>query len=131
MIALSTPAKEAIKTSLATIIAYANALQLITALLWPRSSRGDPEEASTALAATQQQLYRSYLWLVGSSATIANGLMDLYQRTSGFGHLLIVSYDAANERELWEQSLWLLSEAALSRCRSSKRLASTNAGEQP
>jgi alkanesulfonate monooxygenase SsuD/methylene tetrahydromethanopterin reductase-like flavin-dependent oxidoreductase (luciferase family) len=48
------------------------------------------------------------LWFVGSPQTVADRIFDLQDRTGGFGHLLIVSYDATNELEPWERSLRLL-----------------------
>ena len=48
------------------------------------------------------------LWFVGSPQTVADRIIDLQDRTGGFGHLLIVSYDATNELEPWERSLRLL-----------------------
>jgi uncharacterized membrane protein YccC len=42
---------------------------LISALLWPRSSRGDLEKASRELAATQHQLYRTYRGLMAGQGT--------------------------------------------------------------
>ena len=35
-------------------------------------------------------------------------IIDLQDRTGGFGHLLIVSYDATNELQPWERCLRLL-----------------------
>jgi len=48
------------------------------------------------------------LWFVGSPQTVADRILDLQDRTGGFGHLLIVSYDATNELQAWERSLRLL-----------------------
>lgn len=48
------------------------------------------------------------LWFVGSPQTVANRILDLHERTGGFGRLLIVSYDATDELEPWERSLQLL-----------------------
>ena len=48
------------------------------------------------------------LWFVGSPQTVADRILDLQTRTGGFGHLLIVSYDATNELQPWERSLRLL-----------------------
>jgi alkanesulfonate monooxygenase SsuD/methylene tetrahydromethanopterin reductase-like flavin-dependent oxidoreductase (luciferase family) len=48
------------------------------------------------------------LWFVGSPQTVAERILDLQDRTGGFGHLLIVSYDATNELQAWERSLQLL-----------------------
>jgi alkanesulfonate monooxygenase SsuD/methylene tetrahydromethanopterin reductase-like flavin-dependent oxidoreductase (luciferase family) len=38
------------------------------------------------------------LCLVGSPKTVADRIMDLQEQTGGFGCLLLVSYDAADER---------------------------------
>jgi alkanesulfonate monooxygenase SsuD/methylene tetrahydromethanopterin reductase-like flavin-dependent oxidoreductase (luciferase family) len=48
------------------------------------------------------------LWFVGSPETVAGRILDLQERTGGFGYLEIVSYDATNEAEPWERSLRLL-----------------------
>ncbi len=48
------------------------------------------------------------LWFVGSPQTVTDRIIDLQDRTGGFGHLLIVSYDATNELDPWERSLRLL-----------------------
>ncbi len=55
----------------------------------------------------------SNIWLTtsglsGPPQTVADRIIDLQDRTGGFGHLLIVSYDATNELEPWERSLRLL-----------------------
>ena len=54
--------------------------------------------------------------MVGSPQTVADRIMDLYRQTGGFGHLLIVSYDSAEEREAWDRSLRLLMDEVLPRC---------------
>ena len=62
------------------------------------------------------------LWFVGSPQTVADRIMDLYQQTGGFGHLLIVSYDATDEHESWDRSLRLLMDEVLPRCQTSNHL---------
>ena len=57
-----------------------------------------------------------HLWFVGSPATVAERIQGLQETTGGFGHLVIVSYDCANEREAWEQSLRLLINDVLPCC---------------
>ena len=56
------------------------------------------------------------LWMVGSPQTVADKIMALYEHTGGFGHLTMVSYDSAEEKESWEQSLRLMIEEVLPRC---------------
>lgn len=58
------------------------------------------------------------LWFVGSPGTVADRILDLQAKTGGFGHLLIVSYDATGEREAWNRSLQLLMNEVLPRCQS-------------
>ena len=66
---------------------------------------------------------------VRGSRTPANGhitdlfgrIMDLQAQTGGFGHLLIVSYDATDERASWDRSLQLLMNDVLPRCQISDR----------
>lgn len=50
----------------------------------------------------------THLWLVGSPATVARRIGELSAGTGGFGHLLLVSYDATEERAAWERSQQLL-----------------------
>jgi alkanesulfonate monooxygenase SsuD/methylene tetrahydromethanopterin reductase-like flavin-dependent oxidoreductase (luciferase family) len=64
------------------------------------------------------------LWLVGSPETVADKIFDLQERTGGFGHLLVVSYDASNELESWERSLRLLMEEVAPRCKAHGRFRS-------
>ena len=56
------------------------------------------------------------LWLVGSPETVADRILDLQAQTGGFGHLLIVAYDAIDERQSWDRSLQLLMNEVLPRC---------------
>ena len=55
------------------------------------------------------------LWLVGSPETVADRILDLQAQTGGFGHLLIVAYDAIDERQSWDRSLQLLMNEVLPR----------------
>ncbi len=48
------------------------------------------------------------LWFVGSPQTVADRILDLQERTGGFGYLLIVSYDATNGLQTSARSLRLL-----------------------
>jgi alkanesulfonate monooxygenase SsuD/methylene tetrahydromethanopterin reductase-like flavin-dependent oxidoreductase (luciferase family) len=54
-----------------------------------------------------------HLWFVGSPTTVTRRIQELQAGTGGFGHLLMVSYDAMNERKPWERSLRLLVEEVL------------------
>ncbi len=47
---------------------------LISTLLWPRSSRGDLEEASRELSATQRQLHQSYRGLMAGQGSAEDSL---------------------------------------------------------
>ena len=71
------------------------------------------------------------LWLVGSPQTVADRILDLHDQTGGFGHLTIVSYNAADERESWERSLRLLINEVLPRCQGSRPYATEGAGAMP
>jgi alkanesulfonate monooxygenase SsuD/methylene tetrahydromethanopterin reductase-like flavin-dependent oxidoreductase (luciferase family) len=55
------------------------------------------------------------LWFVGAPQTVADRIMDLQERTGGFGYLLTVSYDSAEEHDPWVRSLRLLIEEVLPR----------------
>lgn len=70
------------------------------------------------------------LWFVGSPATVAARILDLHEQTGGFGHLLIVCYDAADERGAWERSLRLLVKEVLPLCLASGRLNGAYSGGQ-
>jgi alkanesulfonate monooxygenase SsuD/methylene tetrahydromethanopterin reductase-like flavin-dependent oxidoreductase (luciferase family) len=59
------------------------------------------------------------LWLVGSPETVAKRVLELQEQTGGFGHLVAVSYDAAEEIEAWERSLRLLVEEVVPACQTS------------
>ena len=56
------------------------------------------------------------LWFVGSPSTVTQRIQQLQEGTGGFGRLLVVSYDAMDERESWERSLRLLTEEVLPGC---------------
>lgn len=56
------------------------------------------------------------LWFVGSPETVGRRISRFQEETGGFGHLLIVSYDARDERVTWERSLDLLTREVLPRC---------------
>jgi alkanesulfonate monooxygenase SsuD/methylene tetrahydromethanopterin reductase-like flavin-dependent oxidoreductase (luciferase family) len=56
------------------------------------------------------------LWLVGSPETVAERVLDLQEQTGGFGYLVAVSYDAAEESEAWERSQRLLVEEVVPAC---------------
>jgi alkanesulfonate monooxygenase SsuD/methylene tetrahydromethanopterin reductase-like flavin-dependent oxidoreductase (luciferase family) len=51
-----------------------------------------------------------HLWFIGSPATVTRRIQQLQDGTGGFGRLLVVSYDAINERQSWERNLQLLVE---------------------
>jgi alkanesulfonate monooxygenase SsuD/methylene tetrahydromethanopterin reductase-like flavin-dependent oxidoreductase (luciferase family) len=70
-----------------------------------------------------------HLWFVGSPQTVAEQIIHLHQQTGGFGRLLIVSYDATDEREAWERSLRLLMEEVLPRCQTTYLVAATPSEE--
>lgn len=53
------------------------------------------------------------LWLVGSPETVAAKVLDIHKKTGGFGYLVAVSYDTADEMSSWEQSLRLLIEEVI------------------
>jgi alkanesulfonate monooxygenase SsuD/methylene tetrahydromethanopterin reductase-like flavin-dependent oxidoreductase (luciferase family) len=56
------------------------------------------------------------IWIVGSPDTVLGRIRELQQGSGGFGRLLIVSYDAQNERAVWQRSLELLIGQVLPRC---------------
>jgi alkanesulfonate monooxygenase SsuD/methylene tetrahydromethanopterin reductase-like flavin-dependent oxidoreductase (luciferase family) len=69
------------------------------------------------------------LWLVGSPATVARRIDDLQERTGGFGHLILVSYDASSERGPWQRSLRMLVDDVLPACGAASSRFDAAAGE--
>ena len=57
-----------------------------------------------------------HLWLVGSPETVASRINALQDDTGGFGYLLMLSYDALDERDSWLRSLRLLVDEVLPQC---------------
>jgi alkanesulfonate monooxygenase SsuD/methylene tetrahydromethanopterin reductase-like flavin-dependent oxidoreductase (luciferase family) len=56
------------------------------------------------------------LWIVGSPATVAGRIRDLQMSSGGFGRLLIVCYDAQDERAVWHRSLEMLMQQVHPMC---------------
>ncbi|MBS0559676.1 MAG: LLM class flavin-dependent oxidoreductase [Proteobacteria bacterium] len=56
-------------------------------------------------------------WLVGSPATVAEKLEQVYADVGGFGHLLVFGFDYAENPAAWQNSLRLLKEDVLPRVR--------------
>jgi alkanesulfonate monooxygenase SsuD/methylene tetrahydromethanopterin reductase-like flavin-dependent oxidoreductase (luciferase family) len=67
-------------------------------------------------AAVDLEYVADHLWLVGSPGTVAERIRGLQEQTGGFGYLLAVSYDAADERTAWERHLDLLIHEVLPAC---------------
>jgi alkanesulfonate monooxygenase SsuD/methylene tetrahydromethanopterin reductase-like flavin-dependent oxidoreductase (luciferase family) len=63
-----------------------------------------------------------HLWLVGSPTTVARRIQELQAGSGGFGRLMIVSYDATDERDAWERSLELLARQVLPLCNDSPEM---------
>ncbi len=56
-----------------------------------------------------------YNWFVGSPDTVANRIVNLYERVGGFGALLATGYDYSETPEIWKKSMRLLKEEVLPR----------------
>jgi alkanesulfonate monooxygenase SsuD/methylene tetrahydromethanopterin reductase-like flavin-dependent oxidoreductase (luciferase family) len=67
-------------------------------------------------AAVDLEYVADHLWLTGSPGTVAERVRNLQEQTGGFGYLLAVSYDAADERTAWERHLDLLIHEVLPAC---------------
>ena len=69
------------------------------------------------------------LWFVGSPATVKRRIRHLDAAVGGFGHLVIVCYDAEGERDAWEEHLALLTQEVLPHGRSEagQRLSAASA----
>lgn len=52
-------------------------------------------------------------WLVGSPATVARKLEQVYNDVGGFGHLLVFGFDYIDQPEAWHHSLRLLAQEVL------------------
>jgi alkanesulfonate monooxygenase SsuD/methylene tetrahydromethanopterin reductase-like flavin-dependent oxidoreductase (luciferase family) len=72
----------------------------------------DPTEPDSAI--TVDYLIENS-WLVGSPSTVAEKLQRLHEVTGGFGTLLVMLYDFADEAEEWDESLALLVSEVLPR----------------
>jgi alkanesulfonate monooxygenase SsuD/methylene tetrahydromethanopterin reductase-like flavin-dependent oxidoreductase (luciferase family) len=72
------------------------------------------EHQSMSDEAVDLEYLADRLWLVGSPATVRRRVHDLQEQTGGFGYLVIVSYDAEQERAAWKRSLRLLMDEVLS-----------------
>lgn len=59
------------------------------------------------------------LWFVGSPTTVVRKIREFDTRVGGFGSLLIVCYDAQDERTAWERSLQLLTSEVMPHCENS------------
>jgi len=79
-------------------------------------------------AAIDLEYLADNLWFVGSPKTVADRIMELQAQTGGFGRLLIVSYDAADERESWDRSLQLLMNDVLPRVHAAATVLEREAG---
>jgi alkanesulfonate monooxygenase SsuD/methylene tetrahydromethanopterin reductase-like flavin-dependent oxidoreductase (luciferase family) len=67
-----------------------------------------------ALNIPDDQLQPEYLarhsWIVGSPATVREKLEEYQYESGGFGTLLVVACDFADQPEIWHQSLSLLAQ---------------------
>jgi alkanesulfonate monooxygenase SsuD/methylene tetrahydromethanopterin reductase-like flavin-dependent oxidoreductase (luciferase family) len=54
-----------------------------------------------------------HLWLVGSPATVAKKIEQLYEAAGGFGTLLMLVYDHYRQQAGWERSTRLLATEVL------------------
>jgi alkanesulfonate monooxygenase SsuD/methylene tetrahydromethanopterin reductase-like flavin-dependent oxidoreductase (luciferase family) len=54
-----------------------------------------------------------HLWLVGSPATVAQKIEQLYEVSGGFGTLLMLVYDHCQQQAGWERSTRLLATEVL------------------
>ena len=78
----------------------------------PSDFKTDPSEPDSAIT-VDYLIERS--WLVGSPATVAEKLARLEKVTGGFGTLLVMMYDFADEAEEWDESLALLASEVVPR----------------
>ncbi len=76
---------------------------LISVLLWPRSSRGDVDEASRKLVATQGQLYRAYRDLMAGRAAVEE-TQPVRLREVQFANQFAQAFSAAetDSYQVWE-----------------------------
>ena len=56
-----------------------------------------------------------HLWIVGSPDTVVNKLRTLYETVGGFGHLIWLTFDHAEDNEAYETSMKLLAEEVMPR----------------
>jgi alkanesulfonate monooxygenase SsuD/methylene tetrahydromethanopterin reductase-like flavin-dependent oxidoreductase (luciferase family) len=70
-------------------------------------------------AVTDEEVTPEYLieqsWLVGSPATVAEKVMGLYRQVGGFGAILMMGADCADDPRPWLKSLRLMAEEVMPR----------------
>ena len=54
-----------------------------------------------------------HVWLMGSPETVAGQIRKLYEDVGGFGTLIVLTLDHADERAAWEKSARLLAEKVM------------------
>ena len=52
-------------------------------------------------------------WLIGSPATVAEKLAQIYDDVDGFGTMLLFCFDSADQAEAWHESMGLLMHEVL------------------
>ncbi|AZQ63784.1 LLM class flavin-dependent oxidoreductase [Flammeovirga pectinis] len=58
-----------------------------------------------------------HLWITGSPDTVANKINKLYDDVGGFGYIIMTSYDSKDEKTAWNNSLALLKNQVLPKCK--------------
>jgi hypothetical protein len=52
-------------------------------------------------------------WVIGSPATVAERLEQIYEEVGGFGAILVFGFDYAEKPEAWHHSMRLLAEEVM------------------
>lgn len=65
--------------------------------------------------AVSPEYFVEHGWLVGSVATVTDRLVEMYRQLGGFGTLLVLGFDYADNPEPWRRSLELLATEVLPR----------------
>ena len=70
----------------------------------------DPDVPDSAVT---PEYLAEHLWLIGSPDTVEQKIRELYRMSGGFGTLLALVYDYAENQAGWEKSMRLLAESVM------------------
>jgi alkanesulfonate monooxygenase SsuD/methylene tetrahydromethanopterin reductase-like flavin-dependent oxidoreductase (luciferase family) len=92
-------------------------LPLFGAFGFTQLFKHDPDLADSEVT---PEYLADHSWLVGSPATVAQKLGDMYDACGGFGALLILTFDHSENNEAWTASQQLFMEEVMPKVASLK-----------